>query len=256
MLVLIRPTIPEALDTAEQAIANRMLLLLVGDCFVKYKGRSSSSLSWGERVVIWKPDGAVLVHRPKGSEAVNWQPSGSRVSAQEREQLLLLTVSSPKPRELLSLSFRKVLLAAGLPLRDTAQFELPLTEEELYEVLRRRPDLIERGFRITSSQRDLGEGTPDFTGIDSTKNYVAVEVKKDRVGTEAVKQAYRYVADLRRSAPKVRGIIVAPTASRAATRLARNLGIEMRFVDLAKIARGSRAGPDTQSTTLDSHLAQ
>ena len=38
------------------------VLIVVGCCGVEYVGRARSTLGWGERVVIVKSDGSVLVH--------------------------------------------------------------------------------------------------------------------------------------------------------------------------------------------------
>jgi len=73
-LVLENPRIDEETQRSiKEALAQRKLLLLVGNCWVNYKGRASSKLEPGERIVIIKEDGSVLVHRPCGYEAVNWQ---------------------------------------------------------------------------------------------------------------------------------------------------------------------------------------
>ena len=54
------------------------VLIVVGCCSVKYVGRARSMLGWGERIVIVKSDGSVLVHQRVGREPVNWQPPETR----------------------------------------------------------------------------------------------------------------------------------------------------------------------------------
>lgn len=56
----------------KEELSQRKTLLLIGSCWVDYKGRANSRLELGERVVMIKEDGSVLVHRPSGYEAVNW----------------------------------------------------------------------------------------------------------------------------------------------------------------------------------------
>ena len=58
------------------------VLIVVGCCSVEYSGRARSTLGWGARIVIIKPDGSVLVHQRAGREPVNWQPPGTRVRYQ------------------------------------------------------------------------------------------------------------------------------------------------------------------------------
>jgi RecB family endonuclease NucS len=62
--------------------ARNSVLIVVGCCCVEYSGRARSTLGWGERIVIVKPDGSVLVHQRAGREPVNWQPPGTRVRYQ------------------------------------------------------------------------------------------------------------------------------------------------------------------------------
>ncbi len=68
------PPLPEAAEILEKAFRARSLVIIVGNCRVDYEGRASSTLEWGERIVMIKEDGSVLVHRPTGYEPVNWQP--------------------------------------------------------------------------------------------------------------------------------------------------------------------------------------
>lgn len=70
--VLVEPSI----DKAEEFIIKNIgkCLLVVGNCCVEYQGRASSKLGPGERIVIIKEDGALLVHRPTGYEPINWMP--------------------------------------------------------------------------------------------------------------------------------------------------------------------------------------
>ena len=68
----------EAVERIREAIRSKRLLIVVGRMEVSYAGRASSILGSGDRVLMIKPDGSVLIHRPMGYEPVNWQPPGSR----------------------------------------------------------------------------------------------------------------------------------------------------------------------------------
>jgi len=75
-LILERPSLDEAYEAVKNGIAQRRMLLIVGSCTVDYVGRASSKLSQGERLLIIKPDGSTLIHRPRDYAPVNWQPPG------------------------------------------------------------------------------------------------------------------------------------------------------------------------------------
>ena len=59
---LTRPTVEDSLDLLETSFECDGMVTLVGECEVEYDGRASSHLPSGERLVILKPDGTMLVH--------------------------------------------------------------------------------------------------------------------------------------------------------------------------------------------------
>lgn len=62
--MLLSPTPSEAEEFADTHMhgAGDTVLIVVVCCSVEYVGRARSTLGWGERIVIVKPDGSVLVH--------------------------------------------------------------------------------------------------------------------------------------------------------------------------------------------------
>nr|NIQ34044.1 DUF91 domain-containing protein [Nitrososphaeria archaeon] len=77
MITEISPSPQEALELIYDN-GHRSMILLLGDCCVSYQGRAKSYLDFGERLVIVKKDGSVLVHTGELREPVNWQPPGTR----------------------------------------------------------------------------------------------------------------------------------------------------------------------------------
>ncbi|HUK27893.1 MAG TPA: hypothetical protein VLV31_05680, partial [Candidatus Acidoferrales bacterium] len=69
--VRVKPTLSDAADFLEKAFRGRNFALVIGTCRVDYEGRASSTLESGERILVVKEDGSVLVHRPTGYEPVN-----------------------------------------------------------------------------------------------------------------------------------------------------------------------------------------
>ena len=69
--ILKQPVFDEALKALRSGLSNQRTVVIAGVCSVKYKGRARSTLEDGERLVIVKADGNVLVHRPTGMEPVN-----------------------------------------------------------------------------------------------------------------------------------------------------------------------------------------
>src|SRR5437879_8454452 len=79
---------------------------MVASCSVEYSGRTGSHLGEGERLIIVKGDGCILVHRGRDYQPVNWQPSGCIIQAQAGNGTLVLKAVRPSPLESLTLVVR------------------------------------------------------------------------------------------------------------------------------------------------------
>ncbi len=248
------PTLQEAETIISEAISKRAFTILVADCRVDYKGRSSSKMKWGERVVLLKPDGSVLIHRKTGYDAANWQPPGCYITFSKQDGELAIRADRRNPRETLTITCREVLFVSAFSLTDEASFDMLLAEQDLYQVLRDNPDMIEEGFRISSEQKGRGSGKADITGYDREGRYTVVEVKRVPADTEAVKQLYKYISEMRETSPEVRGILVAPAMRPAAKKLAVSLSIEYRQIDLKKCAKMLSEERSVGMERLDRHL--
>ena len=77
--ILSNPDFTESITICKKSIMNKYTLVIIGSCKVIYEGRASSTLGYGERIVILKQDGSTLIHRPTGYKPVNWQPSGASI---------------------------------------------------------------------------------------------------------------------------------------------------------------------------------
>ena len=83
------------------------------------------------------------------------------------------------------------------------------------------------------TERETPAGAVDIYGKDSSGTPTVVELKRRRVGPDAVSQLKRYVDALERDLSvgmSVRGILVAPSVTDRAKRLLTNEGLE--FVSL------------------------
>jgi len=55
-----------------------------GRCAVAYEGRAQSQLEAGDRFVLCKPDGTILVHSDTKQKPRNWQPPGRQYRSPTR----------------------------------------------------------------------------------------------------------------------------------------------------------------------------
>ena len=225
----------------KDAFSRRKLILMLCSCSVIYEGRSATILGEGERLVIIKPDGAVLVHRPRGYSPVNWQPDSQVLEARLDGDTLIVKSLRAKPRELLEIRVTRVdtlIVAEGM--LDTAEFQELIDEAEIRDALARHPELIEPGLRILAKEKRLGDaGYADIYAVDSKGRHVIIEVKRVTAGREAVEQLKRYVDVFRRENPQapIRGILVAPALTEPAQRLLEEYNLEYRKLDLKRIRK-------------------
>ncbi|MGQ0535587.1 MAG: endonuclease NucS, partial [Methanobacteriota archaeon] len=76
------------------------LVQVFGACTVLYEGRASSTLGDGERILLLKPDGALLVHQAHGVKPANWQPPGTAFAFEVEVGARVVTGLPAQPRAL------------------------------------------------------------------------------------------------------------------------------------------------------------
>lgn len=230
------PSIDDIINVFDIARKNGYVLILVGNFSIDYKGRATSHISTGDRILILKEDGSLIIHRPKGYKPVNWQPHTDRIKIERKNNNLTITFIRKKPRETVSIILGKTYMVYYGKLKDTARFEMHLTEEDLRNFLKKHPEYIEDGIRITREEHDIGIGKIDLLGRDRQGNIIIIELKKGKIGDNEVLQLNRYVQYHRKTNPKVRGIIVGSSITNSAKILIENLKLEFKKIDLRKIS--------------------
>lgn len=212
------------------------LVQLVGQMTIAYHGRASSDLDAGERLVLFKPDGTLLVHTATKIKPVNWQPPGSEFSAGLEGERLVVLSRRTDPDETVTMDVERVDLLASFALNDGSELVLRGTEEQIHAVLAAHPDLLEPGLRILGREREFRRGPMDLYGEDNRGRRVVVEVKRVPAGIGDATQLWRYVEHERKArAVAVRGILAAPSCSDAGRRLLVDHGLEFAALDWAKM---------------------
>lgn len=236
-IVLNKPRIDSAYYAVKSGISKRRTVLIVGNCRVDYDGRASSKLEPGERIVLFKPDGSALVHRPRDYAPVNWQPPGSLFRTRMDDELLRIRIFRRRENEVLEVSFDEVLLVAILDLKDSGEFYLFASEEDMQRAILIEPSLLEDGFRPITAERPVEPGFIDILGVDKDNVLTVVEIKRKAATKEAVLQLKKYMDVFRIDSERsVRGILVAPELSRGAQRMLASLGLEFKALSPQKCA--------------------
>jgi RecB family endonuclease NucS len=249
--VLVNPKMTEAAATIEKAFAAKRTLIVAGNCTVRYAGRASSTLEAGERLLIIKGDGALLVHRPVGYEPVNWQPSGSIFHVQVEDGDLEIHGVRQKPRESVTVTFNSVFMVSSLNLADSGEFLLHASEEDMHRAILLKPSLLEEGFKPISYEKHVEPGFVDIYGEDRDGNLVVVEVKRKTAGKEAALQLARYIDAIKTKANReLRGVLAAPSLGKDVQRLLATLGLEFRALDPKKCAEVLKKAENTKLETF------
>ena len=228
------PTATAALEVLEAGIDAERLTTIYGRCRVEYDGRAASSLDWGNRLVVLKPDGTVLVHTDSGQKPVNWHPPGCTHDGHLVDDHLHVESVRSNPDERLLVVFEavdQIVTYDGSGERDVT---VTGTEEDLRDRILDSPNILEPGFEPRATERNTSAGAVDIFGTDSDDHAVAVELKRRRVGPDAVSQLNRYVEALEselHAERTVRGILVAPSVTDRAQDLLDRRGLE--FVSLS-----------------------
>ncbi len=241
-ITLEQPSLEDAREAIANGIEREALVTIFGRCAVDYEGRASSTLEAGDRHVMLKPDGATLVHTDEGQQPVNWQPPGCEhdvfcdAADDDGERALVLESVRSTPDERLRVRFQRILQVSTFSGSDENDLALSGSEEDLRRRILEDPDLLEAGFTPLATERDTPAGAIDIYGEDAAGRTVVVELKRRRVGPDAVSQLRRYVDALGRDLhadASVRGILVAPSVTDRADRLLADHGLE--FVSLEPI---------------------
>lgn len=203
--------------------------ILVACCTIRYQGRVTTTLESGDRVVLFKDDGSVVVHAGAGAKPINYMPGPTVVNEQGRT----LAISRPATGELLLVEVQDVHADTSHELVDTAKIVREGQEKAIQATIFATPEAIEPG--MVGLQRELFTevGPVDLFCRDRDGRTVVVEVKRVRATAAAVEQLTRYIEQVDRNvghAP-ARGLLVAPDLAPQARVLLENRGFEFMPLD-------------------------
>jgi len=236
-IVQSNPSLIEASSIISKALSQRRTLVIAGNCRVNYSGRARSTLEAGERLLIIKEDGSLLVHRPVGYEPVNWQPAGSVFHVQTNEDILEIHGVRRKPRENVQVYFDKIFMVSALGLVDCGDFLLHATEDDMHRAILLKPELFEEGFKPISWEKHVEPGFVDIYGEDRNGKLVIIEVKRKTATKDAALQLSKYIEPIKSKINReLRAVLVAPNLGKDVQRMIETMGLEFKELDPKKCA--------------------
>jgi len=233
---ILNPTSKDSLTFIEKhhkSKVEKTMLLLIGDCMVDYRGRAQSILDWGERIVMIKQDGNVLVHQPEMREPVNWQPSGTTTEFKGENNSLVIRSRHSHPPEKMKITFRNLKMIIATSLQDNADLVIAGMEIDVVNQIISEPDIIEEGLRISKREKHVKSGMIDLFGYDKNHTPTIIEVKRSIANISAVHQLRMYVTDIKKDVKEanVRGILCAPHIPDMVKHLLSDYDLEWREVE-------------------------
>ncbi|MHA1686822.1 MAG: endonuclease NucS domain-containing protein [Candidatus Heimdallarchaeaceae archaeon] len=203
----------QLIERLNQNVGKRMILI-AGYCSAYFDGRIKSTLEGGERLLIIKHDLSILMHGPEGVKPLNWQkphagPIKFRIS--KNAQLEMFTQRT-KTKEILIISFSKVLFSILWYAHDDTKMSIYGDESDLVKYLVKHPEVIEKGLAIIQTEYNTEVGPVDIRAQDKNGKDVIIEVKKRQATPADAHQLKRYIEYFQERLHKnTRGILVAPS---------------------------------------------
>ena len=190
----------------------KTMLQLLGTCTVDYQGRAKSFLDWGDRLIIIKQDGNLIVHQPVLREPINWQPAGSINDFKVKNDFFILKSRHRKPPEKMKILFKNIYTVIISSLKDEAQLRIAGMEADVVQQIIDDPSCVEEGLRIHKQEKQVSSGMIDLFAYDKEHRPVIIEVKRSLATISNVHQLRMYVNDIQKESDgaNVRGILCAP----------------------------------------------
>ncbi len=225
-IVLVEPS-PEDACSLINRHRSRFVIVLYGNLRAHYEGRAKSDLELAPRLVILKPDGALLIHEATKREPVIWQPPKATLYAQVDNGILVLKSVRTNPYEVVKIEIPSLYFLGLFKLGVTENYKVIGSEKDIVDFLVKNLDFVEPGLKLISREFETNVGSIDLLCEDKDGNLVVIEVKRGQAGPEAVHQLKRYVEHMQKTTGRnVRGILVAQDISSSAFRYLREYGFK------------------------------
>ena len=203
--------------------------ILVTRCSIRYEGRLVTSLESGDRVVLFKGDGSVVVHAVQGAKPINYMPGPTSVTEDGRT----LTITRTATGESLVIDVEDVHADTAWELEDSAKLVREGREKDIQATIFETPHAIEDGMVGLTRELFTEVGPVDLFCRDTGGRTCVVEIKRVRATAAAVEQLNRYMDEVEKNTAHrpARGILVAPELAPQARVLLEKWGYDFIALD-------------------------
>ncbi len=190
------------------------MILIVGVCDSIFDGRIKSTLDKGDRTLILKKDGSILLHNATGTRPVQWQKARAgkiNFTYNIENSTLIMESYRPKTDESFFITFYEVWFAAFLQIKERLSKGSQTfgDEKDFVDQLVLHPELIESNLKIIEREKEIAFGFIDLYCQDSNGTFTVIEVKKQAATLTDAYQLHRYIEFFQKKGEAVRGILVA-----------------------------------------------
>ncbi len=195
-------------------------------CEVWYSGKAESYLPDGDRMILVKSDGNVLVHQPTGTNPVNYMKEGTTYTASVQDGTLFINAQNLTLKDYLDVRITRVYFFHSANIEDGQTIQIKGTEEDMAQMLYEHPEYLENGFKPVGMEEQTKYGFVDLLGYDKNNVLTVVECKRYSADLAAVSQLRRYVEKIQSSKgiKHVRGILASPEITLNARKMLEDWG--------------------------------
>lgn len=186
---------------------------------VDYSGRASSTLTIGNYLILYKPDGSLAIHDSHSIKPINYQTNGTELTFVENpntHKRCILQIVAKNKKETLVISVYVIHHDLALDDWSKGEIEISRTEHQLRDYIaanthkwfKFKPQLVE-------TEYPTPYGNVDVYIKEQSRIIHLVEVKRHKINMAACGQLARYANYFKKS-NKVIQYLAAPTISKNA----------------------------------------
>lgn len=204
--------IPDFIEHMDEAQHKGLFLMAFIHCTITYSGRAEAYLPRGDRTLIFKQDGVLLIHQPVNGNPINYLKAGCSISFEKIDNHVILHAKSADGKEFLDVEIFRVYDLMQRKLEDGQKQELQGTEKDMSDMIKENPTLISKEFKPLSREEHTKVGFIDVFGHDGDGALVVVECKRYSASLACVTQLRRYVEKIKqlRGIENVKGVMASP----------------------------------------------
>jgi RecB family endonuclease NucS len=216
----------------EKAKSAHEALTFYCSCEITYSGRAEAFLPRGDRLIIIKQDGVLLVHQPENGNPINYLKAGGELWLEKTEHHVILHGKYTPNKEFLDIKIFRVYDAMRRRLEDGQRQSLAGNEADMSDHIRDHPEIISKDFKPLSREEHTKVGFVDVFGHDGKGSLVVVECKRYTAGLAAVSQLRRYVEKIKelKGTDNVRGVMASPSIAPNALEMLKGYGFTWAHV--------------------------